>query len=146
MTVGKYINVFKSHLCTTQTQAPWGICLTQIWECAVDTSLSCYRGLHYTCLGRSFSLASSVQRGNTFSVGMCLAVLWECVWLLVSDLLPVCPEGDLCITGETGKVELICWPLERGVCGGVCLSLARSMLQERLGCSGSVYVAVQGNE
>lgn len=77
--------------------------------------------------------------------------MWGCVWQHCGKTFGCCslafcqcvPEEDLCITGGTGKVEPVCWPLERG---GEGLSLARVMSQERLGYSGTKYVAVQGNE
>lgn len=115
MTVGKDTNIFKLLLCTAQTQAHlWGLWLTHTWESAEGTSLSCYQGLHYNCLGRGFPSASSVPWGNSFNVGMCLAVLWEYVWLLVPDFCQCVSEEDLCIAGGTGKVEPAFWPLERG--------------------------------
>lgn len=79
-TVGKHIDIFKSHLCTTQTQAQWGIWQTQIWESGHQPLLLLRSALELP--GQRFPLSflcavrENLQCGNMSgsAVGICLAV------------------------------------------------------------------------
>lgn len=110
----------------------WQTCL-QIWKCSGHQPPLLWRSVLQLAEQR-FSLSHRVCFLCASSkVGTCLAVLWEYVWLLVSD--QCVPEEGPRVTEGTGKAELLCWPLERG--RG--LSLARSTFQERLGCYGGEW-------
>lgn len=73
--------------------------------------------------------------------------VWECVWQCVGVCLAVGLRPSASMSQKRTCASL--WDRKSRTLwkevGGV-LSLARSMLQERLGCNGSEYVAVQGNE
>ena len=140
MSVGKYINTFKLHLCVAPIWAHfggsgglWQTCI-HIWKCSGDQPLLPRSALQLTqqrFLGcPEFFLCAGSK------VGPCLAASWEYVCLLVSD--QCVPEEGPCVTEGTGKAQLVCWPLERGggaQCGKVHLTGEAGMVR-RWGSTG----------
>lgn len=135
MPVGRDVNIFKLHLCTVPTRALLRMALTELhvylkaqWAPASVVTKVCTPTRWAEVSSRSPLCASSVQ-----------AAMWECAWLLVSDLLPVCPRRG--VMRYQRDREIRTGVLASGKGWG---SLERSSLPERLGCCECECAAVQG--